>query len=951
MNERAAEPKLVVGIGASAGGLEALLGFFKNVPESSGLAFVVVTHLSPNSPSLLADLLGKQAAIPVGEVRERTAIAADHVYVAPPGRTLVVQDGCLELISPVEDGTNLPVDRFFRSLADALGERAVGVVLSGSGSDGTHGLKEIKDAGGMVMAQSETSAIQFGMPRSAIATDEVDYVAAAEELPALLVAYAARAVKRLGAPEEAPKAPHGGFAPIFKLLRQHTRHDFSGYKRSTIRRRIERRLNVRQIHGLDEYQRLLQENPAEIDLLFKELLIGVTSFFRDPEAWSVVEQEIARIIAEKDQDSVLRAWVAGCSTGEEAYSLAIAIRERLDAAHLKLGVQVFATDIDSSAVEIARAGVYAETIVQDVSAERLSRFFSREEGYYRIKKEIREMLIFAPQDLIGDPPFTKLDVLSCRNVLIYLDGSVQERLLPLFHYALLPGGVLFLGSSETLGASQHLFEVTDKRWKIFRRRDVAARVFSGEFHSTATNEPAYRGPAIPARQPADLGVTQLAERALFNNLVPPSVIVHERGEIVHVHGRTGQFLEPAPGPQSRANVFNMAREGLQLDLAAAMRAAAEDGEVLRRSVRVRTNGSFITVDLRVRRLSAPDALRGLFLVAFERPEAVSERAAESTSVTEASEQRVTELERELFHAKEVHQSVIEELETTNEELKSTNEELQSTNEELQSANEELETSKEEMQSLNEELHTVNTELQLKLDELGRTNDDMKNLLNGTSIATIFLDEELNIKRYTDQAKKVIRLISTDVGRPIGDLVSNLKYRALVDDCREVLRTLVFQEVEVQSEEGAWYLMRILPYRTADNVIDGLVLTFTDITSVKELQQKTERIIDVLQRSPTRVYAKRADLKYDWVSGALFDREPVAIVGRSNAEVLPGVAAGVLSTLEERVLASGHAQHDTFVTDDPRTGKATYDVHVTAARDPGGAIVGVTGVLTKHTPSC
>jgi two-component system CheB/CheR fusion protein len=652
---------------------------------------------------------------------------------------------------------------------------------------------------------------------------------------------------------EPPVTAVRAFEDIFALLRSRTGNDFSRYKISTVKRRIERRMDVRHSPTVWAYAELLREHPEELDLLFHDLLIGVTSFFRDPEAFDALAARLPRI-ERRARERVVRVWVPGCSTGEEAYSIAMLLREHMDRIQRSFEVQIFATDLDTHAIEGARRGVYPSSIAGDIAPERLTRFFAREDDTFRIKKEIRDMLIFAPHNIVADPPFTKLDLLACRNLLIYLDASLQQRLLPMFHHALRPGGLLMLGSSESVGSFDTLFEAIDKQWKIFRRSDTAGAGHVAGFPAAAPPRDPPAGPpaASPVVRPA--GRTALTvEQLLLRELVAPTVIVNERGEVVHVHGRTGRFLEPAPGLPQPASVFDMAREGLRLELAAAMRLASttEAAEVVRRNVRVSTNGGAILVDLRVKRVRDTDRFREVLLVTFD-----GARAAPGAEPGDAEGgpapafDRMTELERELQHAKQSHQLTIEALETANAELQSTNEELHSTNEELQSANEELETSKEEMQSLNEELQLVNAELQGKIEELSRVNDDMKNLLNGTDIATVFLDDRLHIKRYTEQAKRVIRLIPSDVGRPIGDLVSRLRYGRLVEDAEEVLRTLVRKEAELQAEEGGWYLMRILPYRTTDNMIDGLVITFVDITKIKELQQSEARLERLLHTTGT-----------------------------------------------------------------------------------------------------
>ncbi|NUO51720.1 MAG: PAS domain-containing protein [Polyangiaceae bacterium] len=695
---------------------------------------------------------------------------------------------------------------------------------------------------------------------------------------------------------------------------------------------------------MKRYVRYLQANPTEIDTVFKELIIGVTSFFRDPEAWLALEPILDEALQAVETGQVFRAWVPACSTGEEAYSLAILLKERMEKLKKQASVQIFATDLDATAIDAARAGEYPLGITTDVSAERINRYFTKDDQVFRIKKEIRELVVFAPQNIIGDPPFTKLDLLCCRNLLIYLDAELQRRLLPIFHYALKAKGYLFLGSSESIGGFGDLFTTASKKWKIFKREDVTVGAYVAEFPmSRMRDNPSSSGSARVLRLGAEANIPQIADRLFLKHLVPPTVLIHQRGDVVHIHGRTGLFLEPAPGPQTAANIFNMVREGLQISLAAAMReAAGTDKEEVHRRVPVRTNGDVHAVDLRVQAIREPEPLRGLFRVTFDDTGLAEESTDEKTHQTVPS--RMLELERELQYTKESHQGTIEELETANEELKSTNEEMQSTNEELQSANEELETSKEEMQSLNEELQTVNAELQGKVEELSRANNDMRNLLNGTDIATIFLDNALNIKRFTEQAKRVIRLIPSDVGRSIADLVSTLRYDSLVNDAREVLNTLVFKETEVQGEGEASYLMRILPYRTTENVIEGLVLTFVDITKVRRLQQNQERLLRALESSPTCVFGNDTSLRYRWAYVPVFGRQPHEVDGKTDGELFGTEASKPLTALKRKVLDSGTAARGRIEL--PVSGKLrTYDLYVEAMRDDKGTITGVSCVAT------
>jgi two-component system, chemotaxis family, CheB/CheR fusion protein len=836
----------IVGLGASAGGLEALEEFFKQMPPDGGMAFVVVTHQHPGHTSLLPELLRRCAAMPVVEASDNLRVKQNCIYVARPEGYLALVNGKLQFMDcPDSSAVRLPIDYFFRSLAEDQRERAVGVILSGTASDGTLGVKAIKGATGMTMAQEPESAKYPGMPRSAIATGLVDYVLPAGQLPQRLVAYAKGPyLMPSGADADADAALPEPMPKIIVLLRNRTGHDFSSYKPTTIRRRIERRMNLHQLRGPQQYLSVLQDNPHELDLLFKELLIGVTSFFRDPDAFEALGKTLKTMLEARPDDAAVRVWVPGCATGEEAYSLAILLREGAERMKKRVTVQIFGTDLNSAGIDAARTGVYPDGIAVDVSRERLARFFTKEDGHYRLKKEIREMVIFAPQNVCKDPPFTKLDLISCRNLLIYLNGALQRRLLSLFHYALKPDGLLFLGPSESIGELRDHFAVVDKKAKIFRGTGQASALqapldLSASAGETAPTHAGIAEAAVAAPQPR---LSATFERLLLGRFAPASVIVNERGDISFIHGRTGSFLEPASG-QPRHNLLEMAREGLRLALAAALRRAArQKSEVVSEGVRVKANGSFTLVDVAVSRITEPESIRGLFLVTFRPARVAIARPAKRKKSASAGlpPGRVDELEQELQFAKETLQNTVEELQTANEGLTSSNEELQSSNEELQSTNEELETSKEEMQSLNEELQTVNAQLQSKMEAFSQANDDMQNLLNSTAISTVFLDGQLHIRRFTEEARKVFNLIPTDVGRPIADLASHLNYDQLVVDATEVLRTLAARETEVPTREGGWRLVRILPYRTTENVIDGLVITLVDITRTKRAEQAAEQ---------------------------------------------------------------------------------------------------------------
>jgi two-component system, chemotaxis family, CheB/CheR fusion protein len=774
-------------------------------------------------------------------------------------------NGTLQLLEPAAPrGQRLPIDFFFRSLAQDQRERAICIVPSGTGSDGTQGVRAIKGEGGMAMAQNPESTEYDGMPRSAIATGLVDFVLPPAEMSAQLLAYAGHAFGRPLHPvlPPAPKA-EGLLKKVFLLLRSQTGHDFSQYKPNTITRRVERRMAVHQIARLDEYVRYLQQNPAEVESLFGDLLIGVTNFFRDPEAFAALEEQvIPRLIAARSASDTIRVWVPGCSTGEEAYSIAILLRERLESLKLNLKVQVFATDIDSRAIDTARFGAYAASIATDLSSERLARFFTLDSdgGSYRIQKTIRDMLVFSEQDVIKDPPFSRMDLISCRNLLIYMGGELQKKLIPLFHYALNPDGVLFLGTSETVGEFVNLFATLDRKFKLYQRKDDvpgAYRPAIGRVPLPAAEGWAVPRPAGKARVDNMTQLREITERALLQQYAPVGALVNESGEILYLHGRTGLYLEPAPG-EAGMNILKMAREGLRRELTSALhKAIAHKEPVHHPGIRVKTNGSFATVNLTVQPVAGgPEAAPGpnLFLITLEEaPPADAERGAilaaadsvEAAPPVADTDGVVAALKRELRAKEEYLQSANEELETTNEELKSSNEEMQSVNEELQSTNEELETSKEELQSVNEELATVNTELQTKVTDLSRANNDMNNLLAGTGVGIIFVNHLLRIQRFTPTVTLVINLIATDVGRPVGHIVSNLVgYDRLVEDVQGVLDTLIPKEVDVQTRTGGWFLLRMMPYRTLDNVIEGAVITFTDITETKKAQislQETESL--------------------------------------------------------------------------------------------------------------
>lgn len=847
----------IVGIGASAGGLAAFKAFFSAIPDDTRLdmAFVLVQHLDPNHKSILTDLVGRYTRMPVYEVKDGMVVQPDCVYVIPPNHDMVLESGTLKLLEPAKPhGYRLPIDLFFRSLAQSKQELATGIVLSGTGSDGALGVRAIKAEGGMLMVQSPESSEYDGMPRSAITTGLADYVLPPAEMSAQLIAYISKVFgKRPLIPRAEDTMKH-----IFNLLRTQTGHDFSHYKQNTINRRIERRMAILNLKIVDEYVCYLEQKPAEVEALFHDLLIGVTSFFRNPTAFETLQKKvIPNLFTGKHPDSAIRIWVPGCSTGEEAYSIGILLLEQMELLKQVFKIQIFATDIDSRAIGEARRGAYPASISIDISQERLERFFIQDsDGNYRIRKSIRDMIVFSEQDIIKDPPFSKLDLLSCRNLLIYMDRELQRKLTPLFHYALKPSGFLFLGPSETMGEFDNLFDTLDRTSKIYHKKDIINGL--PQIGTFVTPELKSREPKrLSGKAPLESKVQlrELTEQMILQYYTPVSVLVNKHGEILYLHGRTGMYLEPAPG-EAGLNILKMAREGLRQELTTDLYKTVVSKEpVFHPGLRVKTNGDFTTVNLALRPVAAdPDAASGpdLFLITFEEPpEWEQSKPGKTTTIatgegnfedTGESEARIIELKRELQVKEEHLKASNEELETSNEELKSSNEEMQSINEELQSTNEELETSKEELQSVNEELATVNTELQNKVTDLSQAINDMNNLLGGTGIGTIFVDLQLRILRFTPTVTQIINLIPTDVGRPVGHIVSNLlDYARLVEDIKEVLDSLIPKDIEVQTREGSWYLLRIRPYRTLENVIKGAVITFIDISEMK-------RARDILKKS-------------------------------------------------------------------------------------------------------
>ncbi|MEL7589340.1 MAG: chemotaxis protein CheB [Prolixibacteraceae bacterium] len=828
----------IVGIGASAGGLEALEQFLENVPEKSGMAYVVIQHLDPTQKGMLPELLQRISKMTVLQAKDKMAVKQDCVYVIPPNKSMSILKGTLYLFEPLEiRGLRLPIDFFLRSLADDRKERSAGIILSGMGSDGSIGLHAIKENNGIVMVQDPTTAKYDSMPRNAIDSVLVDLIAPANELPGKLMDLIEH-IPVIRSDTEMESRDKGALEKIIILLRAHNGNDFSLYKKNTLYRRIERRMGIHKIDRIISYVHFLQENPKELEILFKEFLIGVTNFFRDAQVWEKLKEMVLPDILSNVKDgSILRAWVPGCSTGEEAYSLAIIFKEALEKVnpHGSVALQIFASDLDNEAVETARKGLFPINIATDVSQNRLSRFFIKTDDGYRINTEIREMIVFAQHNITMHPPFTKIDILSCRNLLIYMDSELQKKLLGLFYYSINPDGIMLLGSSETVGTQSPLFTSVDSKLKIYKRNNTTTipelSNFPSSFSRTTMSTIEKQ---LPVKSPPN--IQTLAEQLLLQHFSPPAVLVNENGDIIYISGRTGKYLEPAVG-KANLNIFAMLREGLRVEFPVAFRKALNmKGQEMLPRIKVGMNGNSQTVSVSIKWIDKPETLRGMILVIFtDVPDTAQNKPRKGRKTN--NNIRQSELERELQYAREEMQSTLEEMQTSQEELKSANEELQSTNEELQSTNEELTTSKEEMQSLNEELQTLNAELQSKVDDFSRVNNDMKNLLNSTDIATLFLDKELNIRRYTNQTTKIFKLIKSDIGRPFTDQVSDLLYPDLAADALEVLRTLVFIQKQISTKDGRWFSIRIMPYRTFDDRIDGLVITFINISDLKQMEVK------------------------------------------------------------------------------------------------------------------
>jgi len=826
----------IVGIGASAGGLSALEAFFRHTPPDTGMAFIVVQHMDPTHKTLLPGILQTFTDMPVHEAQQNLAIEPDTIYVIPPNKELSIAGQRLKLAPPTEPrGMRLPINVLFSSLASACNERAIAVVLSGMGSDGTLGIQAIRATGGLTAAQQPDTAEFDSMPSSAIASDCTDIVAPPAELPERILAFTNRVTPP--DPDRPLAEPSEPMGPILRILQQTTQHDFSLYKRSTLGRRIERRMAIHNIAEMPAYADYLSKNSQEAQLLFKELLIGVTDFFRDSDSWQyLAETALPELLEALPPGQNLRAWVVGCSTGEEAYSLAMVLTETLE--RLKpeqaISFQIFASDLSADAIVKARRGQFPLRIHEQVSEQRLARFFTKHDSYYQIDQTIRDTILFAQHDVILDPPFTKLDMIACRNLLIYFDAKLQRRLIPLFHYSLRDQGLLMLGHSETVGRLNYLFKSLTPRLRLYRRLDHqsirASRFLLRSFPplselSELSKEHSVPAPTIPPKTSGSL--QDAADQLLLQVYAPAAVVLNRDANIVYISGRTGKYLEPAAG-KANWNIHAMAREGLREPLFAALKhAASQPKPVELHKLEVQTGEGIQHVEVTVQALHEPAALKDMTMVVFR----------ETAAATRAKRRKPAPGDQKLderWYQQEIER-LSERERQSREELQTSNEELQSTNEELQSANEELTTSKEEMQSMNEELQTINAELQTKLDDLALAQSDMQNVLNSIEIAIIFMDSSLNIRRYTARASAIFSLRESDVGRPLKELASVLTYPELETDANETLDTAEVSERQITTTDGRWFSVRIMPYRRLDNDVDGLVMTMVDITDTKTLE--------------------------------------------------------------------------------------------------------------------
>jgi two-component system, chemotaxis family, CheB/CheR fusion protein len=847
----------IVAIGASAGGFEAFVNLLRTLPKDPGVALIFIPHLDPTHESAMVDLLARATEMRVEQASEGTTVTANRLFVLPPNFDMTISDGVLHLVKrEAARGQHMPIDTFFRSLADDQMGNAIGIILSGTANDGTLGLGAIKNQGGITFAQSPESAKYDGMPTSAIASGAVDFILPVDQISRELVR-----IQKKPSAVKTTKDPFDGkenlLRDIFRLLKTYSKVDFVDYKSATIRRRIIRRMNINQVGELGDYVKLLHRNAQEIEALYRDVLINVTSFFRNPEVFESLREHVyPKLLHDRPASDAVRVWVPGCSTGEETYSHAIALTEMLSELRLEIPIQIFGTDLSENAIQRARAGIYKENIFPDISEIRLRRFFHKITGGYQISKSIRDMCVFARQNVFSDPPFSRMDLISCRNVLIYLSPVLQKRVIPIFHYALKPAGFLLVGNTEGLvGSGAEIFDIVDRKTKIYRKKAVPSPVTFGMAVGAHVVPDLREKPMHAPREeekaktPAD--VQREADRLLLTKYVPSAVVVNEEMEILQSRGSTNRYLELPAGKVS-LNLFKMARQGLLYDLRSLVEQARQKSTAVSRdSVSVEDGKSPALVRLEVIPFRTPAHDRQHFLVLFEEKEGQEGAAAapaeqmpkpSSKEVEDAKELQISQLKQELAATKEYLQSIIEGQEATNEELQSANEEIQSGNEELQSTNEELQTSKEELESANEELNTVNEEIQHRNQQLSQLSNDLINLLNSCTIPMLLLGEDLRIRRYTPEAEKILGFSGNDVGKPLTNVRLSVDVPQLERWMLEVMRDITSRSENILLHDK-WYKLRITPYRTLENKIDGVVLAMVDVT-------------DMVQRTPTEKLRKK-----------------------------------------------------------------------------------------------
>jgi len=853
----------IVGIGASAGGLEAFSELLRYLPEETGMAFVLVQHLDPKRGSALQEILARTTKIPVTEVTQGVIVQANHVYVIPANTNLTVKNGVLQLGSrALVPGAHMPIDVFFRSLAESSGPQAIGVILSGTASDGTEGCRAIKAAGGITFAQDQASAKYEGMPRNAVNAGCIDFILSPKNIARELAAFSQHpyVARSLPAEEVGSQEMVGSDADaLFRLLRESTGVDFSNYKHTTLQRRIRRRMVVLKVETLRDYLQFIGKKPEELPELYRDLLINVTGFFREPETFLGLRKHVyPKLFDQRKPDDPIRVWVAGCSTGEEVYSIAITLLEYMwghsrNISQAATAIQIFATDISDTALDRARSGLYSQEAVSEISEKRLKRFFVRQDGGFQINKSVRDMCVFAKQNLVKDPPFSNLDLVSCRNLLIYLGPILQRRVIPALHYALKPGGYLMLGTSENLGGFADHFGLVDKKDKIYRKRRTATRLTT--YFGKEDHIPGWRSEAKLVRDlPSPVTVEREVEHLLLDRFIPASIVVNEQLEIVQFHGKTGAYLEHLAGSPS-FSLAKMAREGLLVDLRAALDTAKKTNSMTRKEgLQIKSDGGMREIDIEVLPLRGPSALERFFVVVFQEPtRKPSVPVARGKGGRAAKEARFTAREtgvlmRETEQLRQQLRTLICEHETTVEEFKAAHEEVLSANEELQSTNEELETTKEELQSTNEELTTLNEEMQNRNAELGSANNDLLNLLGHVDMPVVMVSNDLRIRRFTPPAQKLLNLLPADVGRRLGDIRPNLDVDDLEEMAHDAISRAASQEREVRTNEGEWQVLHVRPYKTWDNRIEGAVISLQNVNILKRKLDQTREYADTIVES-------------------------------------------------------------------------------------------------------